>query len=262
MACTAVAASQGVAVLTIEEASPLGQAATYGLALTPLVAAFATRLSTTHRMRGWGFRRVGGRTLLLAWLVGLVPVLAAYAAVWLSRAAGYDGDLRSAILAATVMVLPYLVLAIAEDIGWRGLLVARLAELAQTRIVYLVSGVLWSLSHVGLLVFLGGTPAGVSTVYAVAMFTIATTALGSILAAMQLRWGLWPGVLTHATVNAVLYQFADPSTVQTSPWTPWIATETGLAYAVAMLLAALVFLRWFGIPARHQSPTSDVADAD
>ncbi|MCC6497370.1 MAG: CPBP family intramembrane metalloprotease [Propionibacteriaceae bacterium] len=249
LAAAAIAMSENVNVLHIDEATPLGQAATYGMAFTPLIAALAARLSNPRGrrgLRGLGFARVGWRPLLLAWITGLAPVLAAYVVVWLTGAGGFSGNAGSAALAGTVLVLAYLPLALAEDLGWRGLLVTRLAQVARPRTVHLVSGVLWSLSHVWLIVFLGGTPEGVSPVYAAAMFTVGTTALGYILSAMQLRWGLWPGVLAHATVNAVMYHFAEPSTVVTGPATNWIATETGLAYAVSMVVAALLFHRWFG----------------
>jgi membrane protease YdiL (CAAX protease family) len=272
LATTAVAAAEGVDLRRIEEASPLGQVAAYGSALTPLVAALAARWSTTHSLRGWGVRRPSWRALLLAWAVGVLPVLAAYLAVWATGAGRFDGAaatsalgldggaLLAAVVAGTLLVLPYVFLALAEDVGWRGLLVTRLAQLVPPRTVYIVSGVAWSLSHLWLLLFLGGTPEGVSPLYAIAMFTIATTALGSILAAMQLRWGIWPGVVTHAAVNAVLYHFADPATATTGAATNWIATETGLAYAVAMVLAAVVFLRWFPTAAANQPRTSETGD--
>lgn len=258
---TAVAVQQHVDVLRIEDATPLGQAATYGLALTPLVAALVARWSTARSLRGWGFRRVQPRILALAWAVGLLPVLASAAAVWLSGAGRFTGDVVPSLVAATALAVPYAALALAEDLGWRGLLVARLAQIARPRTVYLVSGGLWSLSHVGVIVLLGGTPAGVSPVYAVAMFTVATTALGSILAVMQLRWGIWPGVVTHAVVNAVLYHVVEPATASTGQVTPWIATETGLAYALAMVAAAVLFVRRFGPPAIHQPATSAAAEA-
>jgi uncharacterized protein len=261
LATTAVAAAEGVDVRRIEEASPLGQAAAYGTALTPLVAALIARWSTTRGLRGWGVRRTSWRTLLTAWAVGVLPVLAAYLAVWTTGAGRFDGSATSGVMATTVLVLPYVLLALAEDLGWRGLLVTRLAQIAPPRTVFLISGVAWSLSHLWLLLFLGGTPEGVAPLYAVAMFTVATTALGSILAAMQLRWGIWPGVVAHATVNAVLYHFADPATATTGTATNWIATETGLAYAVAMVLAALAFHRWFATAAAHQPRTSATADA-
>ncbi|MET7393321.1 CPBP family intramembrane glutamic endopeptidase [Dactylosporangium sp. NPDC005572] len=268
LACTAVAVAEGVDVRHIEDATPLGQAVTYGTALTPLIAALVARLSLPsgrglrllagRGWRGWGFRRTSPRTLLLAWAFGLVPVLAAYLGVWTTGAGRFDGSLSDGLLAATVLTLPYVLLALAEDIGWRGLLVARLAEFARPRTVYLVSGVAWSLSHLWLILFLGGAPEGVPPLYAVATFTVATTALGTILAAMQLRWGIWPGVVAHATVNAVMYHFAEPSTASANNW---IATETGLAYALAMVLAAAVYLRWFAGAAVHQRHTSDRVDA-
>ena len=93
------------------------------------------------------------------------------------------------------------------------------------------------------------------------MFTVATTALGSILAAMQLRWGIWPGVVAHATVNAVMYHFADPATARSGGWTSWIATETGLAYAIAMVITALLFLRWNAAQAADQRSTSALSHA-
>jgi membrane protease YdiL (CAAX protease family) len=275
LATTAVAVAEGVDVRRIEEASALGQAATYGTAVTPLVAALVARWSTTRGLRGWGLRRTSWRTLLLGWTAGVLPVLAAYVAVWTTGAGrfdaaaaatafGLDSAPLAAVLATTVMVLPYVILALAEDIGWRGLLVTRLAEVARPRTVHLVSGVAWSASHLWLLLFFGGTPDGVAPLYAVAMFTVATTALGSILAAMQLRWGIWPGVVAHAAVNAVMYHFADPATVPTGAATHWIASETGFAYAVAMVLAAVVFhrcLRWYPAAAAHQPRTSGTGDA-
>src|SRR5262245_12524772 len=67
---TAVGISQDVNVIHIEDASALGQAATYGAALTPLVAALVARFATTRTLRGWGFRRVSWRTLVRAWALG------------------------------------------------------------------------------------------------------------------------------------------------------------------------------------------------
>ncbi|MEV4132957.1 CPBP family intramembrane glutamic endopeptidase [Dactylosporangium sp. NPDC049742] len=254
LATTAVAVAEGVDVRRIEEASALGQAATYGTALTPLIAAFVAR----RGFKGWGFRRTSWRTLAVAWAVGVAPVLVAYAAVWATGVGRFTGDAGTAALAGTVLVLPYVLLALAEDIGWRGLLVTRLAEVARPRTVYLVSGFLWSLSHVWLLLFLGGTPEGVAPLFAIAMFTIGTTAFGTVLASMQLRWGMWPGVVAHAAFNAVMYHFADASTASTGSATDWIATETGLGYAVAMPLVAVA---WFAVAAAHQRRTSGTGDA-
>jgi membrane protease YdiL (CAAX protease family) len=147
-------------------------------------------------------------------------------------------------LGLTVLVLPYVLLAIGEDVGWRGLLVTRLAEVAGPRTVVLVGGLIWSAFHWPLILVLGGTPTGVSEWWAVLWFTVGTTALGAVLAAMQLHWGLWPGVLAHAVVNAALYHVVEPLTEDTGR-ASWFATETGMVHGLVLVVAAAVFLRFF-----------------
>src|SRR3954465_6053857 len=61
---------------------------------------------------------------------------------------------------------------------------------------------------------------------------------------MQLRWGLWPGVLAPAVANAVLYHVLEPLTADTGH-TNWFATETGLVYGLVLLAGGAVFLRFF-----------------
>jgi membrane protease YdiL (CAAX protease family) len=146
-------------------------------------------------------------------------------------------------LGLTLLVLPYVVLALGEDVGWRGLLVGRLAEVAGPRTVVLVSGLVWSSFHWPLIALLGGTPEGVPVWWALLWFTVGTTAFGAVLANMQLRWGIWPGVLAHAVVNATLYHVVEPLTGDTGD-TNWVATETGAAQALAMLVAAVVWFRF------------------
>ena len=95
-----------------------------------------------------------------------------------------------------------------------------------------------------LILVLGGTPTGVSEWWALAWFTVGTTAYGAVLASMQLRWGLWPGVLAHAVLNAALYHVLDPLTRDTGH-TNWFATETGLTNNLVLVAAAVLFLRFF-----------------
>jgi uncharacterized protein len=250
---TSVAVAEGADVTRVGEATALGQAALYGSAVTVFVAALIARLSTRSRA-GWGFRRFPLRAGGLAWAVGVAIVLAAYGVIWLTGVGTFDpagiadglgtaSAVVAGLLALTVLVVPYTVLALAEDVGWRGLLVTRLAEFAGPRTVVLVSGVAWSLFHTPLILWLGGTPEGVSPLYAVAVFAVGTTALGAILAWTQLRWGIWPGVILHGAFNAALYHLAEPGTVAGGRGFGWIATETGLAIATATTVAAVVWLR-------------------
>ncbi|MGY1652923.1 CPBP family glutamic-type intramembrane protease [Geodermatophilus sp. SYSU D01119] len=243
---TSVAAAAGADVTRVDEAPPLVQALLFGQALIPLLAAVVARLVTVGTLRrpDWGFRRTSLRSLGTAWLWALLPTLAAGVLLWVTGLAGFASDAVGPMLplGLTVLVLPYVALALAEDVGWRGLLVQRLAQVAGPRTVVLVGGLAWSLFHWPLVLFVGGAPAGVPVVFALACLTLGTTSLGAVLAGMQLRWGIWPGVLAHAVLNALLYHVLAPLTADSGP-TEWFSTETGVMGAVTLLLAALAWWR-------------------
>ncbi len=251
---TTLAAAAGADVTQVDREPPQVQALLFGQALIPLLAAVVARLVTAGTLRrpGWGFRRASWRSLGTAWLWGLLPTLAAGGLLWASGLAGFasDGLTPTVALGLTVLVLPYVVLALAEDVGWRGLLVQRLAEVAGPRTVVLVSGLAWSLFHWPLVLFLGGAPAGVPVPFALLFLTVGTTSLGALLASMQLRWGIWPGVLAHAVLNALLYHVLAPLTADTGP-TEWFSTETGVVGAATLLLSALA---WWRIAPLRRSP--------
>lgn len=243
---TALGLAFDVDVSRIQEASPAGQAAMYGQALWPGLAAVVAVLATRRTLRGadWGFRRPSWRSLGIGWLYAAGVALLAPALVWAAGLAGLDGSglVLHGLLALTVLTVPYVVLALAEDLGWRGLLVPRLAELGGPRLVVLGSGLAWSAFHWPLILLLGGAPDGVPVLWALVMSTVSTSALGAVLAWMRLRWGQWPAVLAHAVVNAVAYHLVAPAVVPRAH-TGWFSTEAGLAAAVVTTAAAVLWLR-------------------
>jgi membrane protease YdiL (CAAX protease family) len=258
-ASTVVALREGVDVRHIADASATGQAAMYLQALWPAVGTLVARLATRTRgpRGGLGFRRVPLRTLLRAWAFAALLTSAPAVLVWGTGLGGFDptgsaaalglgtvpgGAVLAAVVVLLVLPLPYLLLALGEDVGWRGLLVTRLAETTGPWGVVMISGAAWAVFHLPLLLWLGGTPAGAPTWWAATMFAVGIVAVGVPLAWMQLRWGIWPGVVAHAVMNAILYHLTDPATVDTGR-TGWFATESGLAMAVGATLVALLWWR-------------------
>jgi membrane protease YdiL (CAAX protease family) len=242
-ATTVVGLAQDVDVTHIDEATPLGQAAMYSQAFFPILGTVLARLSTPRdRRTSWGFRRTSARTLGFAWLVGLSP-LVAFALCLLAGVVDYDSSGLGPIvpLGLTLLVLPYIPLAIGEDVGWRGLLTTRLADVAGPRVVLLLTGVVWGAFHWPLIIWLGGAPDNTATWYAVIAFTVGTITFGALLTTMQLRWGLWPVVLTHAVSNAAMYHVIDPVAGERAH-TGYFIGECGIVGAV---LSALVVLLWW-----------------
>lgn len=243
---TTVALAEHVDVRRIDEASALGQTAMYLQAFFPLVGALAARLvgRADEGGAGWGFRRAPWSAVGRAWALAVGVVLSSAVLVWATGVGGFDaGGFGPIVLAGlTVLPLPYVLLAIGEDIGWRGLLATRLAEHWGPRVVVLASGLAWSVFHWPLIIWLGGTPEGVPVWYALVMFTVGTTALGAMLAGMQLQWGIWPGVIMHAVLNATRYHVVDPLTSERAH-TTWFSTETGLFEALVLVVAAVLWFR-------------------
>lgn len=240
---TLVAQTEGVDVTHIDEATPLGQTAMYAQAFFPLLGTVLARLSTPKARRiSWGFRRSSAHALGFAWLLGLYPV-AAFGLCLLGGAVDFDNSGLGPIvpLGLSLLVLPYIPLAVGEDVGWRGLLVTRLAEVAGPRTVVVATGVIWGSFHWPLIIWLGGAPDRTATWYAVIAFTLGTTTLGALLATMQLRWGLWPVVITHAVSNAALYHVIDPLAGERA-YSGYFIGECGI---VGALLAGVIALVWW-----------------
>ncbi len=244
---TTIGVREGVDIVHIDQASALGQAVMYGQALIPFVAATLARLVTAGTLRGAGydFRRTSWRTLGRAWAFGLACPVVAAAIVWAAGAAGFRTESLEPqlLLGMTVLVLPYTALALFEDLGWRGLMVTRLAKVAGPRTVVLTSGLAWSLFHWPLMIFLGGAPDGVPLAFALFSFTLGMVAFGAVLANMQLRWGIWPGVVAHAVANAVNYHVLVPLTAD-EQHTGWFAGEVGIVSGLVFTAGAIVWWRF------------------
>jgi membrane protease YdiL (CAAX protease family) len=256
---TAVAFGAGVDVRHIEDASATGQAAMYAQAFWPAVGTLVARLATrgSNDRPALGFRRVPLRTVIRCLGLSALLTTAPAILVWATGLGGFDatgpavalgleqlpgGSTLVVAVALVVLPLPYVLLALGEDIGWRALLVTRLAQVTGPRRVVLVSGVAWALFHLPLMLWLGGTPDGAPAWWSTAMFATGIVAVSVPLAWMQLRWGIWPGVLAHAVMNATLYHLIEPATVDSGP-TEWFATESGLAMAVIAVAAAALWWR-------------------
>jgi hypothetical protein len=92
------------------------------------------------------------------------------------------------------------------------------------------------------MIFLGGTPEGVPLLWSLIAFTALSLGLGAVLANMQLRWGIWPGVVAHAVGNATMYHVLEPLTREKS-LTGWFNGEVGLIPAIVTVLGALIWWR-------------------
>lgn len=225
----------------------------YVLALmwSPGTSALITRLAFQHNLRGegWGWRRSTTRWAVLAYVLPLGYATVAYGLVWLTGLGGVDlGRFHTPIVFFLVIgTLQSLLSATGEELGWRGFLVPTLARTMTFGRLSLLSGAIWAVWHMPLIIFAdynGGTPAW----YSVTCFAVMVVALGVPFAWLRLRSGsVWPAAILHASHNLFVQAFFDRVTVNTGP-TRWLTGEFGAALALAIVATAWIFWRVGGTP--------------
>ncbi len=221
-----------------------------GLMWCPGVAAMATTLIFQHSLKGLGWRLGKVRYLLLAYALPLAYAAAAYVVVWLLGLGAFSaeglpaGQGLPSFLAvnATVGVVLSLLSATGEEIGWRGFLVPELAKITSFTKMALLSGAIWAVWHMPLILF-ADYHSGAPLWFALTCFTAMIMGISFAFAWLRLRSGsLWPAALMHASHNLFIQQVFDPLT-QNTGITPYFTGEFGAALAIAAIVVAYIFWR-------------------
>jgi uncharacterized protein len=148
---------------------------------------------------------------------------------------------------ALLMLTANMVLAIAralgEELGWRGFLVPALSKVTGTAAVSLITGGMWALWHVPVILF-SAYHSSTPPWYNILCFTVLIVSCAFVMTRLRLRSGsVWPSVLFHAAHNVVVQRICTPLTIDTGK-TAWIIDEFGAGLAVAWLIGATVMLCW------------------
>jgi membrane protease YdiL (CAAX protease family) len=242
----------------------------------PALASILVRLVRREGFSDVSFRFGGRRTwaaLLLALLLPFAVGLVAYGVAWglglatfappetvplLGATPGLGPVARFALLTGGVLavgLLQGLGSAAGEEIGWRGYLVLRLLD-ARVPYAILVSGVIWGLWHVPLIVT-GLYAAGPNPLLSAAIFMVSVVGITFPVTWARLATGsIWPAVMLHGAWNTIIQGVFDPSTAGPNAllWTG----ESGLLTAATMAGLAVWISRqhW---PVLRTPPRSGVA---
>ena len=248
---------------------------------SPAAASVVARLVLREGFADVSFRFGGGRTWKYIGLALVLPIiigLVAYGIAWMSGLAQFDpkpaglvaqlvGDATSPLtvflvtlaLAATVGTAFGCLLTAGEEIGWRGYMLTRLIDSGVPRPV-LVSGLIWGLWHLPLI--LGGVlyADSPSPVLAAAIFMVSVTSFAYVLARLRLETGsIWPAIVGHASYNSIIQGAFDPAT-RGAGAPLWVGMEAGILVALTVLVTAVVFSRgrWtiLKVPEAREVPVS------
>jgi len=215
----------------------------------PGVAGLITTFIYQRNLRGMGWKLGKVKYYLLAYLLPVLYAGIAYGAVWLIGLGGLDFSrqgLGGLVTSLTIGVLTAMIAAVGEEIGWRGLLVPQLARTNSFSRTALISGIIWGLWHVPLIIG-GGYSSGAPTWFAISGFFLVVVGMSFAFAWARLASGsIWVTAIMHSVHNSFIQSFLDKVTVNTGS-TQYFTTEFGAALAVMGIIIALIFWR-IGVP--------------
>ena len=233
--------------------------------MTPLLATVimlfvVTRDGYTRNGRSsLSLGRSGWRSWALALLLPL-PVLAViYGLAWLSGVATLaapsdNGGLPS--LLKNFLPRPgiffAILLALGEEIGFRGYLLPRLLELGRKQALIL-SGFLHGTWHLPLIFLTPFYLTEGNRLLTIPIFLLLLTAAGTIYGALRLATdSLWPPTILHASFNAYLEVFTR-LTVMSSPLAIYTVGEGGVLTLLVTAVVALWFIQRWQMPVERIS---------
>ena len=195
-----------------------------------------------------GFHPRRGRGLLIA---VVVPVLIGALSFGVAAALGvvrFPG-LGVVSVSGGLNILVGMIIAtfvfLGEEIGWRGYLLFRLAEVTSPRVAAILTGACHAVFHLPLLLLTTTYQSAGQRWIVVPMVMITLTLAGVWYGWLRLSSGsIWPVCLSHSVFNNVMESLAGVAIVTSAATMAYVTTETGVATMVIMaLVAALLLVR-------------------
>ena len=226
----------------------------------PAAAAIIVSLLRRRSLKeiGWKFGRI--KWLAAGWVIPVAVSFAAYGLIWiagfgtvpnptfLQRARltlGMASQSNALVIVAAFVyisilgLLPGMIAAIGEEIGWRGFLVPELAKWMSFPKAALVSGAIWCVWHMPAI--LSGSYGTTDTPrwYQIGCFSAMVLSSAVVLAWLRMKSGsIWPVTIMHATHNGVIQAFFDRITKDTGH-THYFSGEFGVG--LVLFFGALAF---------------------
>ena len=200
---------------------------------------------------GWatlGLHRLGLRYWVLALLGPLVLMSALYAIAWGSSVGqfvlpdGFTLPLLASNLSTGLAIA--IVLALGEEVGFRGYALPQLMHLGPTRAL-LLSGLMFAAWHFPLLLLTPVYPIVGSWLIIGPILLLTLTFAGVFYGYLRLGSGsIWPSTLAHGVINTS-FEWLALFTATASPLAlEYLVGETGLLTLLATALSAGVILYW------------------
>jgi len=213
--------------------------------MTAMVLTVAVAVPRGERRAVWtgvGLGRLGGRGLVVAVLGPAVIIGLSFgvaAALGVVRFSALEGGVGADLAKLALTIAVFAVVFLGEEIGWRGSLLFRLAEVTSGRRAALLTGAFHAAFHLPLLL-LTTTYQSAGSRWVVVPTVMVTLTLAGVWYGWLRLWSgsIWPVSLSHSAFNNIV-ETVGGAAIATSPVTmAYVTTETGLATMGIMVVVA------------------------
>ena len=222
--------------------APLISIAVPVIAVALTVALVVPRGQRRAVWAGVGFNPRRGRGLLIA-VLGPVAIIALSfgiaAAFGVVRFTGLPPDFGRTVLNLTISIIIFTVVLLGEEIGWRGYLLFRVAELTTGRRAAVLTGAFHAIFHLPLLL-LTTTYQNEGKRWIVVPMVMVTLTLAGVWYGWLRLWSgsIWPVSLSHSAFNNVGEGVAGAAIATSPAMMAYVTTETGVVTMIILVLVA------------------------
>lgn len=233
----------------------------FGLMWCPGISAIITMLFLKRNLRQLGWKWGKSKYQLRSYLIPLLYAFIAYGIIWIFGLGKLNIDGLQAQVTDTlgfeeinsflafviiilfvgiVGIIPSVLSALGEEIGWRGFLVPELYKSQNLTKTSLISGFFWGIWHLPILLFAdynSGTPSW----FAMTCFMVLVIGVSFLYTWYRMKSGsLWTAVILHASHNVFIQSFFTPITEDTGN-TAYYIDEFGIVLPMVAIGFAIYY---------------------
>lgn len=204
------------------------------------LSAIVTAFLTARGLKGIGFTRFGFKYVMIAIAVAAILLAVPFGINTLTGIVGINPAPKFDMELVQIGIPVLIVLAIGEEVMWRGVLYSEFSKKYSFTATSLITGMLWTAWHLPVIIHTKFIYADRPLWFVLILFPVNVISLSFVYNYLRrVSDSIWPCVLLHAFTNYFAFVFIEPQEQHTSPLSVFFVSDIGLSYVLASVAGAV-----------------------